>query len=110
MRALSVFYGPAAYFVDILQLLRRDGPPFTALMKRRPDLEHLKLTCENTNTPLPYVDLANEIMEFYVVHEKITKDAAKDTGDATAEELSVNPQRAVAQIRHFWRDQCLQKP
>ena len=85
-------YGPAAYLVDILQLLRRDGPPFTALTKRRPDLEHLKLTCENTNTPLPYVDLANEIMEFYVVHEKITKDAAKDTIDATAEELSVNPQ------------------
>jgi peptidoglycan hydrolase-like protein with peptidoglycan-binding domain len=84
-------YGPAAYLVDILQLLRRDGPPFTALMKRRPDLEHLKLTCENTNTPLPYVDLANEIMEFYVVHEAITKDAAKDTGDATAEELSINP-------------------
>jgi hypothetical protein len=60
-------------------------------MERRPDLEHLKLTCENTNTPLPYVDLANEIMEFYVVHEKITKEAAKDTGKATAEELSVNP-------------------
>lgn len=46
-------YGPAAYFVDLLQFLRRDGAPFTALMKRRPDLEHLKLTCENTNTPLP---------------------------------------------------------
>ena len=84
-------YGPAAYLVDILQLLRRDGPPFTALMKRRPDLEHLKLTCENTNTPLPYVDIANEIMEFYVGHDAITADAAKDTGDATAEELSVNP-------------------
>jgi peptidoglycan hydrolase-like protein with peptidoglycan-binding domain len=96
-------YGPAAYFVDLLQFLRRDGAPFTALMKRRPDLEHLKLTCENTNTPLPNVDLANEIMEFFVVNgsfEKITdanekeekaKALAKDTGTATAEELSVNP-------------------
>jgi len=96
-------YGPAAYFVDLLQFLRRDGPPFTTLMKRRPDLEHLKLTCENTNTPLPYVDLANEIMEFFAVNgafetmtplEKLeqAKALAKDTGLATAEELSVNPQ------------------
>ncbi len=92
-------YGPAAYFVDLLQFLRRDGAPFTALMKRRPDLEHLKLTCENTNTPLPYVDLANEIMEFFAVNgsfdalpiEKVKTDLAKDTGDATAQELSVNP-------------------
>ena len=29
-------YGPAAYFVDVLQLLRRDGPPFTALMNDGP--------------------------------------------------------------------------
>lgn len=96
-------YGPAAYFVDLLQFLRRDGAPFTALMKRRPDLEHLKLTCENTNTHLPYVDIANEIMEFFVVNvpfedmlpaEKLAKAKAlaKDTGAATAEELSVNPQ------------------
>ena len=96
-------YGPAAYFVDLLQFLRRDGAPFTELMKRRPDLEHLKLTCENTNTPLPYVDLVNEIMEFFVLNgafemmspaDKAQKalSLAKDTGAATAEELSVNPQ------------------
>ncbi|MGH9755501.1 MAG: neuraminidase-like domain-containing protein [Blastocatellia bacterium] len=92
-------YGPAAYLVDLLQFLRRDGAPFTALLKRRPDIEHLKLTCENTNTPLPYVDMANEIMEFFVLNGKFdalsaekVKELAKDTGVSTAEDLSVNPQ------------------
>jgi len=33
------------------------------LDKRRPDLVHLPLTCENTNTPLPYLDLVNEVLE-----------------------------------------------
>ena len=37
-------------------------------MNRRPDLEHLKLTCANTNVPMPYVDIVNEVMEFFVVH------------------------------------------
>lgn len=33
------------------------------LFERRPDLGEIELTCENTNTPLPYVDLVNEILE-----------------------------------------------
>lgn len=61
-------YSPAAYFVDIMNFLR-DGPmkyersPLQVLLDRRPDLEHIELTCENTNTPMPYVDLVNEILE-----------------------------------------------
>ena len=71
-------YGPAAYFVDIMRFLA-DGPlkdgrtPLQMLLapnlerrpdfERRPDLEHIELTCENTTTQLPYVDLANEILE-----------------------------------------------
>src|SRR5207247_1453965 len=51
-------YSPAAYLVDILKFLadgpRKDGQsPLAVLLQRRPDLEHLELTCENTNTPLP---------------------------------------------------------
>jgi hypothetical protein len=34
-----------------------------ALFSRRPDLGEIELTCENTNTPLPYVDLVNEALE-----------------------------------------------
>ena len=31
--------------------------------ERRPDLGNIKLNCENTNTPLPYIDLVCEILE-----------------------------------------------
>jgi hypothetical protein len=88
---LSV-YSPAAYFVDILQYLRNNdlGPdptdptkpnpgirtdprditntPLEKLFRRRPDLGCLELTCENTFTVLPYIDLANEVMESFIVH------------------------------------------
>lgn len=67
-------YSPAAYLVDILKFLD-DGPmqedlglsPLQVLLTRRPDIEHIELTCENTNTQLPYVDLANEILEAAIV-------------------------------------------
>ena len=36
--------------------------PLTVLLERRPDLQHLPLTCENTNTPLPYIDVVNETL------------------------------------------------
>lgn len=62
-------YSPAAYLVDILKFLK-DGPtkngsktPLQILLERRPDLEHIELTCENTDTPLPYVDLVQEVLE-----------------------------------------------
>src|SRR5262249_47085927 len=63
----------AAYFVDLLQFLRNSTPnsasqtPLDVLLTRRPDLPYIKLNCENTNTPLPYVDLVNEILETFVV-------------------------------------------
>ena len=69
-------HGPAAYFAEILAFLaeRRqrlrlsdgttvDGSAKDVLFARRPDLGDIELTCENTNTPLPYVDLVNEILE-----------------------------------------------
>src|SRR5205085_3870586 len=34
-----------------------------ALLQRRPDLADLELSCENTNTPIPYIDLVLEILE-----------------------------------------------
>ncbi len=62
-------YSPAAYLVDILHFLK-DRPSTVAgkgakeiLFMRRADLGEIELTCENTNTPLPYVDLVNEVLE-----------------------------------------------
>jgi hypothetical protein len=91
----SVF-SPAAYLVDLLQSINpKQAPavgirPLTALLQRRPDLRDLKLSCENTNTPLPYVDLVNEVLESYVVRQH---PIAHDTSeDARADELLANPE------------------
>lgn len=67
---------PAAYFVDLLELLKQtkatyeqpggvsSGPTplFDVLMARRPDLPFLQLSIENTMVELPYLDLVNEVM------------------------------------------------
>jgi len=63
-------YSPAAYLVDILRFLaaRKSNGPTTpgkfveeVLFARRPDIGQIQLSCENTNTPLPYIDLVNEL-------------------------------------------------
>lgn len=36
------------------------------LFQRRADLGEIELTCANTNTPLPYVDLVNEALEDFI--------------------------------------------
>ncbi len=65
----SSVLSPAAYLVDILQELKKlpsQIPNKTAkdmLFDRRPDLGEIELSCENTNTLLPYVDLVNEVLE-----------------------------------------------
>ena len=53
---------PAAYLVDLLQELTRAGVE-PELRARRPDLAHLELTCDNTNTEMPYVDSVLEVLE-----------------------------------------------
>ena len=107
---------PAAYLVDLLQFLDRKetdwqyfldkwktdhagqdyvakyAKPYDALIDRRPDIINLPLTCENTNTALPYIDVVNEILEYYLVNKKLTIDVAHDTGNATTEELLAEPQ------------------
>ena len=64
-------YSPAAYLVDVLAFLKerkaKAGKTVSdVLFGRRPDIGDIELTCENTNTPLPYVDLVNEILEYAI--------------------------------------------
>ncbi len=67
-QCLSV-YSPAAYYTDILNFLRLGQPSaslpnvYKELMRRRPDLEHIDMTCKNTNTLIPYIDLVIELLE-----------------------------------------------
>lgn len=66
--------------------------PYNILTARRPDLPYLPLTCENTHTALPYIDLVNEILEFYVANNELTDQVAHDTGEAATPELLSEPQ------------------
>jgi Tc toxin complex TcA C-terminal TcB-binding domain/ABC toxin N-terminal region/Neuraminidase-like domain/Putative peptidoglycan binding domain len=118
-------YSAASYFVELLQFLRNNnlgpdpkakvpdlltnpnihagiaGTPLEKLFRRRPDLGCLELTCENTNTVLPYIDLVNEVMESFVVHlkdyanapaPKQTKLAVFNVEDEISSELLAQPQ------------------
>jgi len=94
---LSVL-SPAAYFVDLMQFLDvpKPGPSMTnlqVLLRKRPDLAHIQLTCDNTHTRIPYVDLVNEILASYVAHEVpfAYNDPKDGVVNGTADELRVNP-------------------
>jgi hypothetical protein len=52
---------PGAYLVDILEFATQG--PKKPLLDRRPDLQDIEITCSNTNTVLPYIDLVNETLE-----------------------------------------------
>ena len=124
---------PAAYLVDLLQFVDTDSgvwgnflahwkathgnqdyphqdnngnamKPYDVLIGRRPDLPHIPLTCENTHTALPYIDIVNEILEYYVAHGKLEEQAAHDTGDATTEELLAEPQNVIREAYDRLRD------
>lgn len=105
---------PTAYYVDLLQYLRnnnldndtqwsntgKEGIEGTALEKlfvRRPDLQHLQLTCSNANTALPMIDLSNEVMEAFVIHLRNYTDSGEvvietwNIGRETTNELLASP-------------------
>ncbi len=117
---------PAAYLVDLLQFVdiedqvwanfleqwkathggqeyphrgKNGNPmkPYDVLIERRPDLPHIALTCEDTHTALPYIDIVNEILEYYVAHGKLAEEAARNTGEATTPELLAEPQNVISE-------------
>jgi len=99
---------PAAYLVDLLLFCDRPinerENPQAVLLERRPDIQHLPLTCENTNTPLPYIDLVNETLEYYITNGLSLADTNPDPNinteykghstedNITPEELLATPQ------------------
>jgi hypothetical protein len=101
---------PASYFVELLRFLWRGGKnaddksPLDMLDARRPDLKYLPLTCENTNTIIPYIDLATEVMEYYAAYDSLVAFQGFDTGEATAEDLRANPQNVVLQAYKTLKD------
>ncbi|HMH24879.1 MAG TPA: hypothetical protein VK563_24055, partial [Puia sp.] len=80
-------YGAPAYLTDILHFLdqRLSSLPAAGgrtpsvkdmLLRRRPDIADIDLGCDNTNTEVPYIDIACELMEDYIAAPAITVAAA----------------------------------
>jgi hypothetical protein len=91
---------PAAYLVELLQFIDLDADdleggqnPIAVLRGRRPDIEHLLLNCENTNIALPYVDIVNEILEFFIVNGSLATYTGHDMReDSVSADLLADPQ------------------
>ena len=117
----SSVLSPAAYFVDVLQFLGPSNPatgsvgsapnaagytpldvligsPDKVVPGRRPDLGALPLTCENTNTAMPYIDLVNEILEYFIANAHLDTNLAYDSGTATTAELTAEPQNIIPSV------------
>ncbi|MDP8930668.1 MAG: Tc toxin subunit A [Actinomycetota bacterium] len=91
-------YGPAAYTAALLKFLD-DAPdtetiagaatrPLRVLSARRSDLQHILLNCPNATTPLPYIDLVNEVLEDAVMGG----DPSPRQTEGSAEDLRVAPE------------------
>ena len=81
--------GPAAYLADLLHFLETSSANdegsatvLDGLAARRPDLRHLELSCENTNTEIPYTDLVLETLENAVALPLRVAAAAQSTAVA----------------------------
>lgn len=92
---------PAAYLVDLLQFIDHvpvDGTtnPQEVLFRRRPDIQHLPLTCENTNVAMPYIDIVNETLEYFIANQmqalSLRDYLGHDTDGARSEDLLASPQ------------------
>ena len=60
---------PAAYLVDLMRIVTEEIidenpniPPLYQLKTRRPDVYSIELTCENTDTALPKIDIINKVL------------------------------------------------
>lgn len=92
----------SAYLVDLLDWINvtpssGGSNPKDVLLTRRPDIGALQLTCSNTNTALPYVDLANEVLEYFVGNTTAPESLSdfvgyNDDGAISSAELTASPQ------------------
>ncbi|KHE92194.1 MAG: hypothetical protein K8F52_01450 [Candidatus Scalindua rubra] len=76
--------GPAAYFADLMYFVQEnvskkafEPDPMDHdlyLKNRRPDLWELQLTCQNTSTEIPYLEVVNDVLERYLSDKSILPD------------------------------------
>jgi len=102
-------YSPAAYLVDVLQFLKNRLVKDTTitgsasvkkakdvLFERRSDIGDIDLSCENTNTPLPYIDVVCELLE-----EAIAPDAGIAFNGAIAKGIITQPLLTLLQANQL---------
>lgn len=77
-------YSPSAYLTDILRFLKTNAPVIhdALLNKRRPDIKDIELSCKNTNTPVPHIDIVNELLEDLVSTGTYSMFARQTVADA----------------------------
>ena len=83
--------GPAAYLVDLLKFVSKKDAALAELLSttRRPEIATLRLSCANTNTAMPRIDLVLEALEHVVTGA--TPPVSIETTKTTAE-LSAVPE------------------
>ncbi|MCG8411907.1 MAG: neuraminidase-like domain-containing protein [Bacteroidales bacterium] len=96
----SVF-GPAAYLVDLLNLLKqievKTGNLYEKLIERRPDIAKIPLNCKNALTLVPYIDLVIELLEYHIaVNDDITTEIS-EAWNTTKEQdaLKIEPEHCI---------------
>lgn len=95
-------YSPAAYLADVLDFLgnhpsERAGKSVRDLFfERRPDIANIKFNGDNTDTPLPYIDLVCEVLEAAVAAPRQSRDFGFQT-TRTPEELTAVPEHMRSQ-------------
>lgn len=117
-------YGAAAYLTDMLNWLKKDVAaysPFTKALScleesvktisagfenddpakydRRRDIRYIDLTCKNTNTLVPYIDLVNEILSVNLMKDTVgytdsflIDDMELLQSNKTSEEILIQPE------------------
>lgn len=104
-------FSQAAYLVDILSFIAPTAQT-NPLATRRPDLGEIELSCANTATLLPQIDLVNEILERAVTLNaggKLPQSGSWPQTTWTEDELSANPEHldeqayvALARTIYSW--------
>lgn len=93
-------HSPVAYFVDTIQFLEKvetdpasDGA-YKELIERRPDIIKTPLSCKNTNTIVPHIDLCLELLENMAAEKMKKPEMAYSSFDTTwsAAELLAHPE------------------
>lgn len=101
-------YSPAAYLVDLLNFIDHtvsdeETPANTYNLKeqlasRRGEIEKLFLNCDNTNVPLPYIDIVNEILENYISVNYLSGTASFNQTETDKETLRATAQNVIESV------------